>query len=127
MGIVSLVEHAKQLYFSDKSGVVRTERKPWQYQYPHSVPVVLVLELGLVGAFLLVSYLWLLLWEACAALSRRFGQQGGRYGLCALSLLLAVLPLLLTDHYLWTSQQGRLLFWGVLGVLAGTRVGAPRG
>lgn len=86
---------------------VGTRFEPWQYEYPHVVPMVIATELGVIG-FALVVLIWLSL-----AWSARF-HPGVFWGI-SLSL---VFPLLF-DHYLWTIQPGRILLWGAFGVLQG--------
>lgn len=79
---------------------------PWQYDYPHMVPVVILVELGLVGGLLFLLFL------------ARIGKQAYRTPFTGVLLVPLILPFVL-DHYLWTLQPGRILLWSVLGVVAG--------
>ncbi len=86
-------------------------RSAYEYDVPHSVPLVIVLDLGLVGFALILLVPILLItqsvfWHEYGELSK------------ALVLGIAALPFLLFDKFLWTIQQGRILFWVLLGVLA---------
>ncbi len=78
--------------------------QPWLYEYPHAVPMVLALELGLVGIVVVAVFLWTLFRAAPV----------WRIWLLA---VVTLAPLLFLDHYLWTLQPGRVLLWGALGVV----------
>lgn len=94
------------------------EREPWEYFPPHSVPLLIAVELGLLGLGFFLSLLWVVFKPF---LSAPTGGQLHRPGVGVVGRLLIVLSValpLLTDHYLWTTQQGRILFWGGLGMLA---------
>lgn len=117
-GVISLVQDERGIDFYGKNVPVRFPREPWQYQHPHAVPVVIVLELGFLGAALFSVFLFLAL-KGTVLRSLNLGHPWG--ALSVLLLVAATLPPLLGDHYLWTTQAGRILLWGLLGVLASTR------
>jgi len=70
--------------------------KPWQYEYPHSMPIDVLIEAGVLG---LLLYLFLL--------------YRGIYSKHWV-LLVSVIPLVLFDHFFWTLQTGRIMFWLIL-------------
>jgi lysylphosphatidylglycerol synthetase-like protein (DUF2156 family) len=69
-------------------------RAPWEYQPAHNVPLLFLAELGVIGVLLA---LWIL-------------ADGFRILTPQHAMLIALLPLLLLDHYLWSSYVGLLLF-----------------
>jgi len=121
-GFIETFRNIRNVDKSKNSNHSNVHREYWQYQYPHSVPVVIVLEIGLVGLALVIGLV------LCIArlihvhyVNRLVPLRRLGYAL----LTLGVLVPLLTDHYLWTSQQGRVLFWGVLGTLLGLATASP--
>lgn len=91
------------------------------YQPVYNVILLVTAELGVLGGLLwlcLISLPWLYLW-----LHRRqvritpwwAGLSGALLALTAVSVL---------DYYVWTSHQGRLMLWLVLGLWARTWEGA---
>ena len=89
----------------------------WDYQPVHSVPWLVLLETGLVGAGALIVALGAAIMPA----SKRWQTAQGRM---ALALVAALVPLALFDHYMWT-QPTMLYTIGVLlvaiGMLGSTR------
>ena len=71
----------------------------WEYQPVHNVPTLLLIELGLIGALLLLGCIiasdWMVhaRWRTSASVS-------------AMALGATVLVLSLVDHYLWTQASG---------------------
>ncbi len=87
-----------------------------QYQPVHNVYLLIYSEIGLVGLGLFLAFLVSLL----IGYYRRMGFKK----LYHFSFALIVCSLLvfgLFDHFFWTIQSGRLLFWLALGLLAGAR------
>lgn len=114
-GLISLVQGKGNFDYNSNDVIISNLKDPWQYQYPHSVPMVVLLELGLVGLFLASAFVVLVLQRSARVL---IAQDRG-WGLVRVALFsAAVLSPLLLDHYLWTSQPGRILLWGLLGALA---------
>lgn len=85
---------------------------PWMYQPVHNIFALIAVELGLVG---LVVFLWFL----SEVFRRILKYKDSLIKIGALLTFLSFLFLGLFDHYFWTLQQGQLLFWGVLGIMAG--------
>lgn len=95
---------------------IGTRREPWSFQYPHNVLLVILLELGIVGLGLFLTL--------CSILFLRYVVKHGTprsaspRGVGVLLVFAAFLLPLLVDHFPWTIQQGRILIWGLLGVVA---------
>lgn len=102
---------------------VKTES--WMYQYPHSVPAVIALETGLVGLGLFSTFFVSLLVPSRSPFLGRGRTEGFIRLVFPLTVLLIVAAPFLLDHYLWTTQQGRIILWGLLGVLAAARTSPP--
>jgi len=117
-GFIELVRNTRNID-NNKEYVVSYTREPWQYQYPHNVFLVILLELGAVGGILFLAFLY----EGTKFFVRSFRHQSlfARVPVAGVFLaILAVAILGLTDHYLWTVQQGRILLWSLVGILFGT-------
>jgi len=86
-----------------------------QYQPAHNIYLLIFSEIGIFGVALFIFFLTLLLYDF-------YGHLGFKklyhfsFGLIVVALLIFGL----FDHYLWTIQTGRLMFWLALGLLAGT-------
>jgi len=90
-----------------------TTQEPWMFQYPHNVPLVILLELGAVGLCLFLAMAYLLFSPYMLKylfISSLFPRRVGTLLVFAAFLLAA-----LVDHFPWTIQQGRILLWGLLG------------
>ena len=86
------------------------------YQPVHNIYLLIKAETGLVGLGLFLSFL-ALLW-------RDYYKRLGFKKLYHFSFALIVASILifgLFDHFLWTIQAGRLMFWIALGLLAGAK------
>ncbi|TSC72092.1 MAG: hypothetical protein G01um101438_720 [Parcubacteria group bacterium Gr01-1014_38] len=117
-GFISLVRNTRNID-NNKEYVILYTREPWKYQYPHNVFLVILLELGAVGGILFLAFLY----EGTKFFVLSFRRQSlfARVPVAGVVLaILAVAVLGLTDHYLWTVQQGRILLWSLVGILFGT-------
>lgn len=88
--------------------------EPWMYQPAHNIYLLIAVELGFVG---LVIFGWFL-----AEILRRILLREKGWGILKLTSALIFFSFLFLgfwDHYFWTLQQGQLIFWGVLGIMAG--------
>ena len=84
------------------------------YQPVHNIYLLIYAEVGIIGLGLFLTFLALLLYDFW----RRLGFK--KLYQCSFGLIIgSVLVMGLFDHYLWTIQSGRLLFFLVLGLLAG--------
>lgn len=77
------------------------------FQPVHMVPILVFVELGVVG-FLLFFFLFTLLFFHALKSANVF----------SLTILSALLPILFLDHYLWTSHFGMVFLGVLLGVAA---------
>lgn len=83
----------------------------WDYQPVHNLFLLVLAELGWVGEGLLALLLLGALWVAG-------GTAKNLVNFTALASFLAVLSLGLFDHYLWTLQQGRLILFLSISIIA---------
>jgi len=67
---------------------------PAPLEPPHDVPLIILVDLGIIGTLLLGAFVWFL---------------RPRFGLEALPLLVAVIPVALVDHLLWSTWSGLCL------------------
>ena len=75
----------------------------WAYQPVHNLYLLIATEIGLIGGCALIAWL---AWLLYALRQRLFWQ---------LLPLIAFMLIGLFDHFFWTSRQGGLLFWLVIG------------
>ncbi|MFA6295785.1 MAG: O-antigen ligase family protein [Patescibacteria group bacterium] len=92
----------------------------WQYQPAHNIYLLIFAESGI---FSLLSFLGLIIvisyqLSAFAFASADKQVNSSIFNFVCFSILVAFLFIALFDHYLWTIQQGQLLFWLVLGLTA---------
>jgi O-antigen ligase len=83
------------------------------YQPVHNVPLLATAELGIVGGVLwlgLICAPWLAMWRLRSHL------WVGPWWAGVSGALASLLIVSFFDSYVWSSQQGRLLFWLVLGL-----------
>jgi len=84
------------------------------YQPVHNIYLLIYSEIGIVGIALFILFLALLLYDFYFRLGFKKLYHFS-FGL----IIVAVLIVGLFDHFLWTIQSGRFLFWLTLGLLAG--------
>ena len=85
--------------------------EPWMYQPVHNIYLLIAAETGLLG---LLAFLIFLFLTIRSAWKYRFNSKES-YLLFAICFLLLVG---LFDHFEWDLQQGQILFWLFLGMLA---------
>ncbi|MFH0907007.1 MAG: O-antigen ligase family protein [bacterium] len=84
----------------------------WAHQPIHNLYLLIAVETGLVGLFLFLFFIWrqiVLLYYSDKSLSR----------ILFFLIIFSFLFIALFDHFFWTLQQGQLVFWLVLGIMAG--------
>ena len=100
------------------------------YQPVHNIYLLIYAEVGIVGIALFILFLAFLLYDFYHFSFAQYinidirsaKPQAGRCCIIGFGLvIISVLVFGLFDHYLWTIQSGRLLFWLVLGLLAGAK------
>lgn len=97
-----------------------SQLEAWQYQPVHNVFWLILSELGFVGVFVSVWFLWKLFHLSSILPLSRGGSEEGV--IIFKSILLALLFIMFFDHYLWDIQQGEIMLWLVLGIVAGLKV-----
>jgi len=128
-------------YVNQLNIVTRGTLEYWQYQPLHNVFLLILSELGFVGLFVFIIFLWKLLRPIvivpCLPRSKelfhpsRNVPRGTFYGagmeqfFCYWGgtifkvILMAFIFIMLFDHYFWDIQQGQIMLWLVLGIMAG--------
>lgn len=88
----------------------------FMYQPAHTIYLMVYSEIGLVGAVLWFSWLVLTLRTSVRTYTSQPVVRAG------ITLLVAVVLIIgLVDHFSWTLQQGRLLWWATLALAAGEK------
>ena len=85
----------------------------WAYQPSHNTPLLITAEVGGLALIILAIFILSIIWPAFR-LERRLSSAVRRAGLAAVGILLLTS---LTDHFLWTNDVGRYLWWLVIGVI----------
>lgn len=82
----------------------------WIYQPVHNIYLLIASEIGLIGLVVFLMFLFLIL-------SRTRARKSAPY-LGMIIIFYGFLFIAFFDHFFWTLQQGQLMFWLVLGILA---------
>ena len=99
---------------------------PYLYQPVHNIYILIASEVGILGLVAFIVFLAALLWKSIKRLLPSITIQDAHdreHLVYVFSLLLVacfVLFIGMYDHYFWTLQQGGLMFWITLGLLAAT-------
>lgn len=83
----------------------------WLYQPVHNVYLLIAVQSGVLS---LLAFLWFLFLIIRGAWSRRNDLSVS----CLLLIVNCLLLIALFDHFLWDLQQGQIVFWLFLGILA---------
>ncbi|KKS64815.1 MAG: O-antigen ligase-related protein [Parcubacteria group bacterium GW2011_GWB1_42_6] len=91
---------------------------PWVFQPVHNIYLLIAAETGILGLASFLTFLFFIFkkaWEKIKSLA------GGEriYLYSFLFIAYNFLFIGLFDHFLWDLQQGQLLFWMILGIIAG--------
>ena len=92
-------------------------QEKWFYQPAHNIYLLIYSEIGLPG---LISFVLFLIFSI-----KKFILVTGMHKISEYSILVLFLSLLFIgffDHFLWTLQQGRFLFWLTLALLSETYI-----
>jgi len=111
-----------QLIFSVEGGLYKALGMPerWQWQPVHNIYLLAAAEIGIGGAALFVIFLFALGLRALHKLMRRGIEIHERVSLgIATAIFSAFLLFGLVDHFFWTLQPGRLMFWLSIGIMLG--------
>jgi O-antigen ligase len=93
-----------------------TKLKHWPaniYQPVHNIYLLIASETGLIGLVLFLLFLFFLFWKFI-----RRADFKKPYSFSFLILAFSFLLMGLFDHFLWTLQQGSLIFWMVLALIS---------
>lgn len=82
----------------------------WLHQPVHNIYLLITSETGLLGLVVFLMFLFLILSQVRAVKNAPY--------LGLVIIFYGFLFIGLFDHYFWTLQQGQLMFWLVLGILA---------
>jgi len=99
---------------------IKQELQPWQYQPAHNIYFLIASEIGIVGLLfflLFVTYVISGIMKNISNVSRETLLDIKRLNYFLLAIFISFLFIGLFDHYFWTLQQGRLIFWLVLGMM----------
>lgn len=93
----------------------------WQLQPAHNIYILALAEVGVFGFLCLIIAILTLVIFAIYRLRSRWHRLSDDAQIAFSGILCAVIALLIIgmlDHYLWDIQQGMLLFWLLMGMLA---------
>ena len=107
---------------------------PWQLQPVHNVFLLIWSELGLIGLFVFVWFIWELFRLLIGQAGVKHNKIGSEFKnvphgtfeptisspVVFKALTIGFFAIALFDHYLWDIQQGQIMLWLVLGFLANT-------
>jgi len=91
----------------------------WLYQPVHNLYLLIAVEIGIVGLIVFLIFIAKILLKGLKKIQNSLGEREKTQIICFLFLVSCFLFLGLIDHYFWTIQQSRLLFWVVLGIISG--------
>jgi len=86
----------------------------WQFQPVHNVFLLILNELGVIG---FVLFAWFV-WEIIRIVPRGTIPDGNYFK----AIFLGFLFVMLIDHYFWDIQQGQIMLWLILGLIAGGKM-----
>ena len=101
VGIGNQVNYSTASGLYEKFGLT----EPWQRQPIHNLYLLVGSEIGIFGLIAFVVFLIKILL--------------GARSVFPVIMLSSLLALGITDHFLWTIQQGRLMLWLVVGIVMG--------
>jgi hypothetical protein len=106
---------------------VYQELEPWQYQPAHNIYLLIASEIGIIGLLLFLLFVFYVISNSFkntkstlygnSIVSRETILGIKKLNYYLLAILISFLFIGLFDHYFWTLQQGRLIFWLVLGLI----------
>ncbi|PIQ92482.1 MAG: hypothetical protein COV69_02475 [Parcubacteria group bacterium CG11_big_fil_rev_8_21_14_0_20_39_14] len=92
--------------------IIPHEAPSWLFQPAHNVYLLIAAEIGVVGALLFLVFLSLIIVPLIKIIKEN------NLFFIFYFLFFIFLALSLFDHFFWTLQQGRLMFWILCGILA---------
>ena len=93
-----------------------SDRPSYFYQPAHNTFLLIFAETGIFGLLFFVGLL------ACL-LKKELSSQLGTKFLCGLPILLALITMMMFDHWWWSLHFGILFFWLLMGLIIRERCG----
>lgn len=92
--------------------------EPWQYQPPHNIYSLSTSEIGIIG-FIILIYIVIgaIKYSIKKIVSRETISNEKFFRAGTFSILVGFIFIGFFDHYLWTLQQGQIIFWITIGML----------
>jgi len=87
----------------------------WVYQPVHNIYLLIAAETGILGLF---AFLWFLFKIMRSVYLERKAIKDRLVFYCFLGIVFFLLAIGFFDHFLWDLQQGQLMLWIMLGILA---------
>jgi O-antigen ligase len=95
-----------------------TAIESWGYQPTHNIYLLAASEVGLLGCIIFIMLISLILIRCYHRIvSRETINPSKSINIITLSIVIGFLSIGCFDHYLWTIQQGQLIFWFSIGIL----------
>ncbi|MFH1938211.1 MAG: O-antigen ligase family protein, partial [Patescibacteria group bacterium] len=85
----------------------------WVHQPVHNIYLLIGSEVGLIGLVMFLMFLFILIRQF-----REQKEENIKQYYLLLFLISGILIISLFDHFFWTLQQGQLMFWLILGIIA---------
>jgi len=93
----------------------------WQWQPIHNIYLLIGSEIGVLGLIVFLIFIaWFLIGLARSLIKNRNPEISNLLLIVGL-MLLSLLAFGLFDHFPWTLQPGRLMFWLILGIILGIK------
>ncbi len=99
---------------------IEQKLQPWQYQPAHNIYFLIASEIGIVGLLFFLLFIMYVISDSIknvSNVSRETFLSTRKLNYFLLAIFISFLFIGLFDHYFWTLQQGRLIFWFVLGMI----------
>jgi len=103
-----------------------TDIQDWQFQPVHNVFLLILNELGVIGLFLFVWFIWKAVRNKLFHVEQFICYWDGTLMKYTKAIFYGFLFIMLFDHYFWDIQQGKIMIWLVLGIIAGCKVWTSR-
>ena len=93
---------------------INKEHPAWYFQPVHNTYILILAELGIIGATLFLALLILLFYKSLKLLPNIF--KNNNFTIIFFSCLFSLFVIMLFDHWIWSSHFGILLFWLIFGI-----------
>lgn len=93
-------------------GQYYAQLQPWMYQPAHNIYLLIAAEIGILGLIYFLWFLFSLWWRATKRVLSASQD-------CLIYIFYFIIITGLFDHFWWDLQQGQIMFWLFLGLLAG--------